>query len=54
VSTTIATNATLTFAVLVGARGAVPFLPATNRIFVQFRDAGGTVRGPTSVAVTTQ
>jgi hypothetical protein len=54
VSTTIAANATSTVAVFVGARGAVPFLPATNRIFVQFRDVGGTVRGSTSVAVTTQ
>ena len=34
--------------------GAVPFVPQTNRIFVEFTDAGGTVRGSTSVAVATQ
>jgi hypothetical protein len=27
--------------------------PATRRIFVRFRDAGGTTRGSTSVAVQT-
>jgi hypothetical protein len=32
----------------------VPFLPATNRIFLAFADANGIVRGSTSVAVETQ
>jgi hypothetical protein len=32
----------------------VPFVPQTNRIFVQFSDAGGVMRGSTSVAVATQ
>ena len=36
------------------ASGAIPFDPADNRIFVQFNDAGGVVRGSTSVAVETQ
>jgi hypothetical protein len=29
-------------------------LPAVDRIFVQFSDAGGVVRGSTNVAVQTQ
>jgi hypothetical protein len=32
----------------------VPFDPANNRIFAIFSDAGGVVRGSTSVAVETQ
>jgi hypothetical protein len=32
----------------------VPFVPQTNRIFVEFTDANGIVRGSTSVAVETQ
>jgi hypothetical protein len=32
----------------------VPFLPATNRIIVEFSDANEIVRGSTSVAVETQ
>ena len=54
VTTTINTNATPTFAVFVTANGGVPFIPQTNRIFVGFIDAGGVVRGATSVAVETQ
>jgi hypothetical protein len=54
VSTTINANATPTFAFFATASGQVRFLPAVNRIFVQFSDAGGTVRGSTSVAVATQ
>lgn len=45
---------TPTFAFFAAASGQIPFLPAVNRIFVQFTDRGGTVRGSTSVAVQTQ
>jgi hypothetical protein len=51
---TIGTNQTPTFAIFVGAAGAVPFDPANSRIFVQFTGSDGAVRGATSVAVTTQ
>jgi hypothetical protein len=54
VSTTISANATPTFGIFATARGGVPFDPANNRIFVQFSDANGTIRGSTSVAVETQ
>jgi hypothetical protein len=47
-------GATPTVAVFVTASGTVPFDPANNRIFVEFTDPGGTVRGATSVAVETQ
>jgi hypothetical protein len=53
VQATVASNATPTFAIFAAATGAVPFLPQTNRIFVQFRDPTS-VRGSTSVAVETQ
>jgi hypothetical protein len=53
-STTINANATPTFAIFAAAAGSVPFVPQTNRIFVEFSDAGGAVRGSTSVAVETQ
>jgi hypothetical protein len=36
------------------ASGAIAFDPVNNRIFVQFTDPGGKVRGETSVAVETQ
>jgi hypothetical protein len=54
VTTTINTNTTPTFAVFVAASNTVAFDPAHNRVFVQFADSGGAVRGETSVAVTTQ
>ena len=54
VTTTIGANATPTFAIFATASGSVPFVPQTNRIFVEFSDASGTVRGSTSVAVQTQ
>jgi hypothetical protein len=47
-------NATPTVAIFATASGGVPFLPATNRIFVEFSDANEIVRGSTSVAVETQ
>jgi hypothetical protein len=53
-ATTINANATPTFAIFATATDSVPFLPATNRIFVEFSDANEIVRGSTSVAVETQ
>ena len=50
----IAANATPTFGIFATGSGVVPFDPATNRIFVRFRDAGAVTRGATSVAVRTQ
>jgi hypothetical protein len=54
VTTTINANATPTFGIFVQGNGNVPFDPATNRIFVRFKDGGGVTRGSTSVAVRTQ
>src|SRR5580704_1285952 len=51
---TLNSQATATFGIFVSATGSVPFAPATNRIFVQFTDSFGAVRGSTSVAVATQ
>jgi hypothetical protein len=50
----ITAGATPTFGIFVTAIAGVPFLPATNRIFVEFSDANEVVRGATSVAVETQ
>jgi hypothetical protein len=47
-------NATPTFSIFATASGGIVNSPAVNRIFVQFTDAGGVVRGSTSVAVRTQ
>jgi hypothetical protein len=44
---------TPTFAIFVRGFSFVPFEPGVNRVFVRFRDAGGAVRGSTSVAVRT-
>jgi len=54
VTTQINTNATPTFAIFAQGGGFVPFDPATNRIFVRFKDGGNVTRGSTSVAVRTQ
>jgi hypothetical protein len=54
VSTDIPANATPTFGVFVTGSAAVADMPGVNRIFVTFTDAGGTLRGETSVAVRTQ
>ncbi|MBV9829754.1 MAG: hypothetical protein JO001_29390 [Alphaproteobacteria bacterium] len=51
VRTTIAANATATFGLFVNGNGIVPDQPAVNRVFARFTDAGGAVRGATSVAV---
>jgi hypothetical protein len=53
VATTINAGATPSFSIFVRGNGTVPFNPATNRIFVQFKDAGNISRGATSVAVRT-
>jgi len=53
VITSIATNATPTFAFFLTGMDTVPFDPANNRIFVRFQDAVGVTRGSTSVAVQT-
>jgi len=52
VTTTIAENATPTFGIFLVSTGAIPFLPAIDRVFVHFTDPSGTVRGATSVALT--
>ena len=49
----VANNATPTFSVFVSASETVAFAPDVNRIQVEFRDLGGSVRGSTSVAVAT-
>jgi YVTN family beta-propeller protein len=48
-----AANATPTFSVFVNATAPIAFAPATARIFVRFKDAGGAPHGSTSVAVKT-
>jgi uncharacterized protein GlcG (DUF336 family) len=53
VNPTINANETPTFAIFGTGSGAIPFAPATSRIFVRFKDSGGAVRGSTSVAVVT-
>jgi hypothetical protein len=47
------TGGTPTFSVFVNASGPVALDPANSRIFVRFKDAGGTSHGATSVAVDT-
>lgn len=54
VTTTFAADATLTFSVFARGEGTVPFQPVNNRVFVQFQDVDGAIRGSTSVAVQTQ
>ena len=45
---------TPTFGVFASSAGGIPLDAAKNRVLVRFRDAGGVVRGSTSVAVTNQ
>jgi hypothetical protein len=54
VTTTINAGATPTFGIFVRGNGTVAFNPATNRVFMRFKDSGGVTRGATSVAVRTQ
>jgi virginiamycin B lyase len=54
VAFTINANTTPTVAIFATASGDVPFVPQTNRIFVEFSDGTGAVRGSTSLAVETQ
>ena len=54
VMVSVGSGATPTFAIFVAGGGMVPFDPAVNRVFVRFTDAGGVIRGMTSVAVRTQ
>jgi hypothetical protein len=54
VTTKFQPNATPTFGIFATGSGSVSFDPANNRVFVQFADPSGTVRGETSVAVRTQ
>jgi hypothetical protein len=51
---TINAGETPTFSIFATAKAQVPFSPGVNRIFVTFTDAGGAIRGSTSVAVQTQ
>ena len=53
VTTQMNGGATATFSIFVAATGAVPFDPATHRIFVHFADAATVPRGSTSAAVRT-
>jgi hypothetical protein len=53
-TTTINANDTPTFGIFVQGIGTVPFDPANNRVFARFKDAGGVIRGSTSVALRTQ
>jgi sugar lactone lactonase YvrE len=54
VPVTITAGGTPTFSVFVTASAAIPFAPATSRIFVRFFDGNGQSHGSTSVAVETQ
>jgi streptogramin lyase len=54
VTTDIPPNATPTFGIFVTGSAAIADMPGVNRIFVTFTDAGGVLRGETSVAVRTQ
>jgi len=53
VTTTIAANATPTFAIFVAGSATVADSPGVNRVFVTFTDSGSVLRGETSVAVRT-
>ena len=52
-SLTMGAGATPTFSIFVTAQGDVPLDAAQNRIYIEFRDAGGVLRGSSSVAVST-
>jgi hypothetical protein len=54
VTQTVGPNATLSLGIFVAGSAVVPDAPGVNRAFVRFTDAGGLLRGETSVAVRTQ
>jgi hypothetical protein len=53
VTSTIGAGATPTYAIFVQGSDVITLDPAGKRVFVEFRDAGGVIRGSTSVAVQT-
>jgi hypothetical protein len=54
VTRVVGANETATWAAFITASGAVGADPAHNRVFFEFVDTQGVVRGSTSTAVTTQ
>ena len=42
-----------TFSIFLLSTGAIPFAPASSRVFVRFKDAEGGFHGSTSVAIET-
>jgi hypothetical protein len=54
VSATVAQNQNSTWAAFIKASGTIGSDPAANRVFFEFLDQGGVVRGSTSTAITTQ
>ena len=53
-TTVIENNATPTFSIFVTANGAIALDPAFSRIYLEFTDPAGDIRGSTSVAVQTK
>jgi uncharacterized protein GlcG (DUF336 family) len=53
VAPTINAGETPTFGIFGTGSGAIPFAPATSRVFVRFKDSTNAIRGSTSVAVVT-
>jgi hypothetical protein len=51
VTLTINNGAEPTFGIFASSAAPAPFLPALNRVYVNFTDSGGTLHGSTSVAV---
>jgi hypothetical protein len=54
ITATINQNQNTTWSAFLQANGPIPPDPANNRVFFEFLDSGGVVRGSTSTAVTTQ
>jgi hypothetical protein len=54
VTATINENQSTTWSSFLQANGTIPQDPAKNRVFFEFVDSGGVVRGSTSTAVTSQ